>query len=42
MDGIEGRPLEDTAEWFKDGTPQIIDCYRWLFEDGPIIPVPDD
>lgn len=42
MDCMDGLPLEDSEEWFKDGTPHIVNCYRWLFEDGPIIPVPED
>ena len=35
-------PWKGHGNWFRDGTPQIIDCCRRLFGDGPIVPVPGD
>lgn len=35
MDGLEGKELEDSGElWFKDGTPHVVRCYKWLFEEA--------
>ena len=33
INGLLGKELvgEDEA-WFKEGTPEIVDCYNWLFK----------